>query len=656
MQNFILSYGNSPNFHLDLISKLKHNGAAILIAYCLLFLLPTKAIAQNNILEFQHNKVSLLSSSDQNQIDSLQEHDVYSLFGIYKLNALGGTQNNGTLQFELSHDSILCGSFLFYAQNVHFNSDEDYYWFGETRSSDEVSEDSCGISYLHLTNKPDYGFYASISLDGHPFIATELASGKIALLKRRIYAETFNACDQELEDPNPPLGNVDVQYLKNCESNCPVRILFLYTQNAKNHTPNISGAIWSAVHEANTVFNNSAINQCHVKLQVAGIEEFTFSQSNYNSNLGQMCARVAVQSLANDPTAISLRNNLKADLVFLVDGFALESECNVRGVVGTLELESSKSYSIITVQNLNDRYTFSHELGHLFSARHDNDPDAENYRGKWWDRTFLGLFNKRLYLTSVSTFKPGGAYKIHNQFRLPYYSNPYVNAWDGCGHYKSGEPTRANAYAFINEGCTVAAHEEEPNNRLYVSIEGEKFVCPCDYTHLDVYTAGGPVGAGTYSYEWRTSTDGITYSSVLSTSPNFYVQGSCSLNSTLFVKVTVSTATQSVSSIGTLKASQAPYGLPCTLKHHAIEAKSSVDISVNPNPVNTSAFIKTENFLVTGDIIYIYSTSSELAAIISVNHSTDAYELDLSRLSPGVYLLVLLKENGSTRTTIFSKL
>ena len=258
-------------------------------------------------------------------------------------------------------------------------------------------------------------------------------------------------------------------------------------------------------------FNNPFISALYVALGLYSVD-FAF----FNSDIPNKNVRFTVlpfsMTLTNDIiidrnnlviNAQGLREQYEADLVVMLTdtrygGFF--------GVVNCIGPYYDCGYSMTVAQfMLSPRYTFAHEIGHLFGARHNrpynggNDPaDVCSHAWKFTD----GNGNvQRTILASSSATNPSGP-----GGRILHYSNPvvqYVNA-------PTGTPDDDNAKTIRNAGCEVADYYE--SGEMMVGISGPSVSCDIEWETFfaDVIPANaGTPGQPPYSYQWRWNTTGV---------------------------------------------------------------------------------------------------------------------------------------------------
>ena len=144
------------------------------------------------------------------------------------------------------------------------------------------------------------------------------------------------------------------------DSGSTIDVMVLYSnQSAAAAGTAIGAQIQQAVDTANLVYANSGIT---TRLRLVHAEQLNYTESgNIDTDL---------QRLPSNTTVSALRNTYGADLVIMFTEGG--------GYCGSSYLGPSSSYAFAVVNRgcASSNYSFPHEIGHLFGARHDAFVDA----------------------------------------------------------------------------------------------------------------------------------------------------------------------------------------------------------------------------------------------------------------------------------------
>ena len=460
-----------------------------------------------------------LTEKAQSAISRVQSNTNYREVQYVKIGDLSKIQKNGVLTFSLPG---VGKRIVASAVRVTVKSKTEYDWYGELADS---------LGYVNILYR-DGKCTANISVDGHLYEIYHI-DGDTHVILTTVIDPTISDC--ESVSSNTPsstvtnLSNGRINYESECISY--VRILVLYTPSAKNAVANIGQTVDMCISNFNSCVYNSGVTS-RVVAELAGQGEYSFTEGQYISN--------DLTSFRTDPLVHQLRDNSNADLVVLLTngGYA-----NTWGKSATVDLESTLAYAAVEVSAaVSYRQSFAHEVGHLYSLRHQFDPGPS---AEWRQYAHACVFNVGLFQNRGTIMV--GADEMPNSGRLLRFSNPNQTV--------SGTPT----------GTTTDNDNARRINETYNTVNGFKPDIPRPFYAVVVgpgsgmsrqwYTweAGMSCGVAPYTFEWRTSYDGFNYGSVRGTNETFTDNLPCPDGNYFFVKVTVyssngqsSSATQSV--------------------------------------------------------------------------------------------------------------
>ncbi|HEX7272555.1 MAG TPA: choice-of-anchor D domain-containing protein [Casimicrobiaceae bacterium] len=232
------------------------------------------------------------------------------------------------------------------------------------------------------------------------------------------------------------------------DSGATIDVMVVYSnQTAAAAGAGIATQIQQAIDTANAVYANSGIT---TRLRLAHYEQVNYNETgDYPTDLNW---------LTSNATVASLRNTYAADLVSM-----LVEETQYCGY-GWIGPSAGYGFSVINRGCASANYSFPHELGHNFGARHDTYVDSTTtpyaYGHGWVD------VNESW--RDVMAYNNACAAVGKNCTRVPYFSNPnmtYGSPADPLGTTATADVVlvhNQNAYTVANfrvsgaSGCSYA--------------------------------------------------------------------------------------------------------------------------------------------------------------------------------------------------------
>ncbi len=360
----------------------------------------------------------------------------------------------------------------FVASVVHTNSSSEnhFTWYGK------LPNDSGEIMLITDENKAKYGH---IQIEKEYYSIQNLGDGISVLIKqdreRYLSDDCPSGFDGVSSSLDPSLGCDELT------TDCVTRVLVLYSNNVLANTivANIQPNVEVMIEQTNMAFKNSAIGG--QLMQVGKAQHFNFLENPTNID-GD------VNSLNTNVQLMQLRNFYRADIVIMLTDVPLYST-----VAGALVSGATTGFANINAPcaivqydaALSGTFTFSHEVGHLFNARHEIDAGALPGRAH--------SYGTRMSLVHIATSATA---------RTLNYSNPSVR----FGGLPTGTATRNNACNINKSFCTVASFMPDVMN---LKLTGPTNACPIEMVTINAeITTEPPIS---YIINWSSSTFGANF-------------------------------------------------------------------------------------------------------------------------------------------------
>jgi hypothetical protein len=385
------------------------------------------------------------------------------------------------------------------AVNVVAKSLKNYHWFGElegqTGNVNIVCVDGKTSGYISLDKDRKYEF---CDAGNNKFALMEVDLSKLGVSSCGI------ASKAELPPPTKPGGG---RIATSCSSG-PVRILVVYTADGYNAAlpQGVVGKANQAVNDLNGVLSASGIAKSAELVGTINMEGFFVGANQLTDDIGT--SSLVFQNFGNMPnsTLYNLREQYSADLVVLIhdnptygDAWAIQ-----RTIVGVsphitdLNYGKNNGYALVSGKHITNKFTFVHEIGHLFGARHQtcsqfptDGCDNTNATGHGYGYT-SGIVGQNYNYTIMHEIVPGR--------KIPRFSAVGIQ-YENCNF---GDSNNDNAKQILDVGHSTV------NN--YFGGTFANSISRQMAGSLILLTANVSCGADPYSHNWEISYDGFNYS------------------------------------------------------------------------------------------------------------------------------------------------
>lgn len=430
--------------------------------------------AQNSIINLSPITVQQLNGTQLQNYQKVQSHNIYKQLYLVETGTIPDIEQGSFIYLSLPF--LDCQNLRFSAINIERTDERNISWSGRMNRH---PDSACAYGDITLQLN-DNKLIGNITIGDRSFELYDLTDGvqvlaetDLSLFDETECGGTFALRDQ-IQIPTPP----------ECE-NIKTKVLVLYTPAAAAMHPDILGTANLAISQINSVFWNSGVSN---SVSLAGVAPLSFVETAYNPDFD-------VIALAANPTAQSLRNTYKAEIVVLL---TKDAYGGVNGIVRSIGNVKDSAYCIVNVVTAtNGRRTFVHEVGHIFGARHDDDNTDIPHRVHTFHTGFLGLFNKQYTMMAVM---PSG------KSRIDHFSNP-SKEFSGKA---TGTSDRNNAAKLNAMKNYVAAFYADPPIGAYLNVTNT-FIPNCQTSGTISATLKCAQNIiGPFTYKWFTITAGTS--------------------------------------------------------------------------------------------------------------------------------------------------
>lgn len=317
------------------------------------------AIAQNQTLNLLGNTRSTVDISKDPGVQSLQASAHFIQPVSVNMQAL----NKDATAFNFN-----LGDEVFEIRQTHnYNIDESYYsWNGTVNiprapGSNEVVTDL--VNFVVSGNR----VFGQIRLVDKIYEVSTLQNGQYILAER-----DFSKLGTGDDTPKSELS-IQAEKVAATRATSTVRVM----QIASNTAINSAGGVGPIVDRMNFFISQSNQAYSATGIDINMVSAGLFRATNNERSTAQSNAS-GLRNLNdgfNDSLANSTRNSRSADLVGMI--VATPNDPSICGIVNAIGGGASNGFFVVKFSCTD--FTFVHEIGHLFAARHQNDPTSSPF-------------------------------------------------------------------------------------------------------------------------------------------------------------------------------------------------------------------------------------------------------------------------------------
>ncbi|MFC3194202.1 M12 family metallo-peptidase [Marinicella sediminis] len=361
-------------------------------------------MAQTNLFQPEARTTEGLYDSSP-VIQALSRNDSVESIETIGLNLQALAVENDALVLNFANDLNLQARQI----NTFVVDDESYAWVGDIdlglrkmASSAVIDENAINPNQavFMIHGKRVFG---QILVEGLVYEVRTLEQGDGYVLVKRDFSNLSHKDDTPKHESKSP---ANLAAPANTEASNVIDVIQLITDQAINDAGGVAAAVDAMrffITQSNQVYSN---NQLDLEMRNAGLYRAGAELNTSSSNMLSRLRRTNDGYLDNVPG--SLRNQTNADLVVLVT-----TTLRNKGLCGQADaIGATAGRAFFLVDHDCTDYTFVHEAGHLFGARHDNDPTGTPYS--------FG----RGFVSSPGNFRTVMAVSSNPQPRIAGFSNP----------------------------------------------------------------------------------------------------------------------------------------------------------------------------------------------------------------------------------------
>ncbi len=565
---------------------------------------------------------SSLPAKLQEKLGNIETNVLHKRVQYVRLGNLAKIQKNGVLTFSIPGAGKTA---TFNARRVEAESEQDFLWVGKSDDQRYQAIFICKKGRLSGSFETKGGYYQVYTTEEGISVLLEVDPSK---------GGECNAVGHSASTPKEVTPVIPKGAGRRIACQEATRVLVLYTQAAASSVPDIQQTIDLSIAQFNTALNNSNIGNAITNTLVkAGVEFINFQEGSGVLNGNAPDAEADARAISNRADAQNWRNQYNADIVITMTG---ESYSATFGSVIDIPANNNSAYAVVVANRASATgiFTFTHETGHLFGGRHENDPNGPEYAHGY---IFPNNETRTLMCRRISTYVGG---------RILYYSNPTVN-FDGQA---TGNATSSHVARRIGEvSPDIVTFRPSASSPFYASIDGTSYVGNTGTYRFEAAYQCSSVN----SFEWSVSRDGFTFGSPIGYGEVIYPYINSSNNGLYYLRCRMTLPDGQVYPTYNYVSVNICNGCKTGQEDTSITEDGTPFLAVSPNP-NAGNLMNLRFSVPTEATVTVNLTDSKAAPIRKVDsgvlpQGVHQKQLDISSVSPGLYI-VTIQTGGEVRS------
>lgn len=327
-------------------------------------------------------------------------------------------------------------------QRMEYRSSDDFSWFGSVNASDNIQ--------AILTVKGN-ALYGNISIDHQMYQISPVSPPlhEIAMIDYTDFPIEHLPIEKHSSlQKDTSLNNTRYQQ---GDDGSVIHIMVVYTKKAANESGYIDALIQLAIDETNLSYEQSNVQ---TRLNLAHVHQVDYNEQDILADLKHL----SIQNDGYMDEIHALRDQYCADIVVM-----LESSNSYCGV-SYLNPDADFAFCVVSVKCATGYYSFGHEIGHLFGARHNPEADPKNNPYPY-GHGYLHVNGWRTIMAyNNSSLCPNGYCK-----RILHWSNPGIR----FQNMYTGSYSTHNNNRVLNESSVKLANFRHSGNSFTINNNDE---------------------------------------------------------------------------------------------------------------------------------------------------------------------------------------